>query len=1523
MSDYFITYPDIDDPDFYSIIFNKNEFNKTAYDTGFRYKQTGDLCRKGEFRMQNHQEFIRNFMSPETPYNGLLMFHGTGVGKTCGAIGATEGLRNYVKGHGKIYIIAPEQIEPNFRKELYDPIRAAVEKEYHSMPGSYQCAGDTYYAESETATKRLINTYYEIMGAVKFCNFVDIGLGAALPPELKKPRILDSEGNKIDIGDYFTNSVIVIDEAHGIAGFKKGGKKDADYDDTDDNDDNAEAEADAEVEVDAEVEENDIDLASQSGEVRKIAGKRAKTYISKRSILKVLLDTIIPACHAKGRKLKIILLTATPMKDNIRELADLLELLNANDGRMTKEERQQIYNMLPTKKDSTDDIRESMEQLRDRNSPLVRGLKQLSRGYISYVKGNNPITFPQALLPDPQYLYEPGQYPNGQPKPIFAYRDQDHTNIRDIRYNIRLDNGDQFRFNLVKCPMSIYQLKYYNTEIRGDESLDTGKKGKSGKSSKTSKSGKTSETGGHGDMYTRMLSNIALPLAGGNTANDQGVIEFIEGTYEGKIPVGDKMFDDIFNPRYTNKSEGKRSGKHVSYEYKAHIFEKYGNFLQQDNPNYPLSMFSRKLDMFMDFIKQSGIAYVYSDLVKLGAVITAMVLEANGFLRYEETLKNHLNDGLPPADIYEKCPGSHLFNNPGAIKPKEFYLCARCGKTYNKCRAEDSLVTIKELKHSFSVSTYIIVAGDHGTVSDITEATTNNVYGDKIKVVIGTRKTGQGVDLKWVRHIHIVDPWHNNTRIYQAIGRGIRHCSHADLPPHMRNVVVYKYCSVADDSTINITADDLKSPTFDFNNPVTFRLEQDDGSVINLDIGMSYYDFFTETVDERMYQRAVSKDLQIKAIERICKEAAVDCELNRMRNHFPEYDKDYTRECDFTLCKYTCDGFVEPIKYIRRIRRTRTDPPQWFIIDDEGDIKPIADLRTIPHLENRAKSRLKSLYKGTAEIRDSQHLWDLLKPSKMIIKEGTKEGLGNNPHEADAPYTYEDMLVDIPLITIDNSTYDVYFSLPQIDRAIKIITRIFQRYQALSLEKIIHLVSSKDSGLENEYIYLAMDRLVGSPPKVQPLSIIDKYGRRGHLIYHNGFYIYQPREIKDIHIPLAYRSKPLSIKVPQFSMSILESKKPTAVIEKVSEEDQKMVTVDLNAIRSLSLGSSKSQPDESILSIASSINFIVSLYTMLNSYTPAEHRFIIETIVTGIFNSDVSAISLTDAYILEYYLRSGLVIFGNWKPKDNVSSPSISPNDFNDNNIVTLLEDMKSNAKNTNSEIRTIVHYLATSKIRKYYFIGGRWIWNEEAYDMAALMDIQDPQNRMYPSAPAMNGNKRGALQLQLPLNTSSETGGFYSMMSISSDQRASELIKDDRQYVARLQNAVEKLHKTYPDRVSMGKIKFKMIDQSTKKAGATTAKCDIRGRACTSFSVSEANSAYTRLMDILYENFGSDIGPYETLDAESYLALLSIKTAEPRISVICKALQELCIILDYYYVNGVRWYLNPLETEIYRPKKN
>lgn len=68
-----------------------------------------------------------------------------------------------------------------------------------------------------------------------------------------------------------------------------------------------------------------------------------------------------------------------------------------------------------------------------------------------------------------------------------------------------------------------------------------------------------------------------------------------------------------------------------------------------------------------------------------------------------------------------------------------------------------------------------------------------NKYGDIVKVVIATKKSFKGVDLRNVRYLHLMDPLVNFRDFVQFVGRGPRYCSHASLPPSQRFVEVILY----------------------------------------------------------------------------------------------------------------------------------------------------------------------------------------------------------------------------------------------------------------------------------------------------------------------------------------------------------------------------------------------------------------------------------------------------------------------------------------------------------------------------------------------------------------------------------------------------------------------------------------------------------------------------------------------------------------------------------------------------------
>lgn len=72
----------------------------------------------------------------------------------------------------------------------------------------------------------------------------------------------------------------------------------------------------------------------------------------------------------------------------------------------------------------------------------------------------------------------------------------------------------------------------------------------------------------------------------------------------------------------------------------------------------------------------------------------------------------------------------------------------------------------------------------------------NNINGNIIKVILGSTSIMEGVSLKAVKHVHILNPWWNESRIEQVIGRAVRQHSHTALSKNEQFVNIYRHLSI-------------------------------------------------------------------------------------------------------------------------------------------------------------------------------------------------------------------------------------------------------------------------------------------------------------------------------------------------------------------------------------------------------------------------------------------------------------------------------------------------------------------------------------------------------------------------------------------------------------------------------------------------------------------------------------------------------------------------------------------------------
>ena len=127
------------------------------------------------------------------------------------------------------------------------------------------------------------------------------------------------------------------------------------------------------------------------------------------------------------------------------------------------------------------------------------------------------------------------------------------------------------------------------------------------------------------------------------------------------------------------------------------------------------------------------------------------------------------------------------------------------------------------------------------------------LYGKLVKFFCITQSGAEGISLKNVRRVLLVEPFWNNVRIEQVVGRAIRSCSHKALPEKDRNVQVFSYIM-----------------------KLTKKQAEEDFNIDRNDKGL--------TTDEHILITANKKKFIINKFLNMLKSASFDCVINSKQN---------------------------------------------------------------------------------------------------------------------------------------------------------------------------------------------------------------------------------------------------------------------------------------------------------------------------------------------------------------------------------------------------------------------------------------------------------------------------------------------------------------------------------------------------------------------------------------------------------------------------------------------------------------
>ena len=211
----------------YKLTTNKKKLEELykAFDTNKSALNESKKANTNIYILKPTQKFLRNFMSPYTPYRNLLIYHEMGVGKTCTAITIVESLKTIVKNSDtKIYVIRPDELE----RQIFN-INVIKDKK-----PLYQCTGDTYLQNPEysllidkcetgndysceqlkSKVDKEVRKIYEFSGSQTWANKIQKEI------DMKTKGIENDKDNEDKmrhiISNMFDNSVIIADEAHDL-----------------------------------------------------------------------------------------------------------------------------------------------------------------------------------------------------------------------------------------------------------------------------------------------------------------------------------------------------------------------------------------------------------------------------------------------------------------------------------------------------------------------------------------------------------------------------------------------------------------------------------------------------------------------------------------------------------------------------------------------------------------------------------------------------------------------------------------------------------------------------------------------------------------------------------------------------------------------------------------------------------------------------------------------------------------------------------------------------------------------------------------------------------------------------------------------------------------------------------------------------------------------------------------------------------------------------------------------------------
>ena len=810
------------------ILPNRIYFNKWVYREFHPSKYARETKEKG-FDPDPSQKIVRDFLHYDSPYRGLLLYHALGTGKSCSSILSTESFISHKK---KIVVMTPASLENNYRKEL----------KKCSLTGGLLRKKWTQVQLQLPADQEVLQSLKKMFGITK--DFVEKQKGLLwlpiLPKELPKERIVKSatlvrtltEDQKQEVQKVYD---FIVDQRYLFLHYN--GLTNKKMDELEKKDDFNKDIFDDTIVVIDEVH-TFISRVVNGG---KIARRVYNALVSKPNIKLVLLSGTpvinhpFELCYTLNLlrgpmveySLSMLKDTPLPSQQALEEVLAKEKLLTHIDDLRLDESQQQIkMTLLPS-----GFVRKEADSIEVVKGPKIYDTKSWMDRCVSKLKKSFKLS---TRVKVEEYNALPDQRKDFF-KLFFNMKDPNNPDIQKDVYELFLkrisgivsyvritDEGlfpKLLPIEYEKVPMSNTQFTHYvevrNTEIKKD---DLQKKKQAGRKEEDD----LFKTNSSYRAFSRMACNFVFPEKVKRPFPSEMYARFLKR----EIDVQEE--DDV----ESKEEKGKEVGQ-VMKEYDKEL-QKALDTLKDQATTYlqgkGLFESSPKMAKLIELLSaKTEKSLLYSQFRTVeGLRIFRMVLDEAGWKEI---------------DFKSKAGGDwEIVDAEEVLKPqyngKRYLLFGDKNKT-------DMLIGL------FNADRQVLPP----TVQAQLEAAglTENLRGNLASLLMITQSGAEGLNLRNVRHVYILEPFWNEVRISQVIGRAVRKGSHLELPEDERNVKVTMFLST-------FTKAQAKA-----NKTIQFK-----------DNGL--------TTDENIRELALKKDRIIQQFLSLVQSNAMDCAFNAANN---------------------------------------------------------------------------------------------------------------------------------------------------------------------------------------------------------------------------------------------------------------------------------------------------------------------------------------------------------------------------------------------------------------------------------------------------------------------------------------------------------------------------------------------------------------------------------------------------------------------------------------------------------------